>query len=216
MKNLIEQLTRLLWVDNMEEKSNSISMSEEVVREEENKKIEEIVRNIIGDDNEAKRLTVAMEDLRKKVGLLPLESPKFEPKTMLEIVIYNMRWNPSFFSDCDILELHEYEMVLCSHIAFLMGRQNKWMSAYKIERQSFDRAVAQVARFSTARSADERKADAISRNETLRQRARTLEIYKLYAEQCDNISDAFIQMDNSLKKMIDTRRIDMEMSKRAK
>lgn len=200
----------------MEDKSNSVSMSEEMIKDEENKKIEEIVRNIIGDDNEAKRLTIAMEDLRKKVGLLPLESPKFEPKTMLEIVIYNMRWNPGFFSECDILELHEYEMVLCSHIAFLMGRQNKWMSAYKIERQSFDRAVAQVARFSTARSADERKAEAIIRNETLRQRARTLEIYKLYAEQCDNISDAFIQMDNSLKKMIDTRRIDMEMSKRAK
>jgi hypothetical protein len=200
----------------MEDKSNSVSMSEEMIRNEENKKIEEIVRNIIGDDNEAKRLTIAMEDLRKKVGLLPLESPKFEPKTMLEVVIYNMRWNPGFFSDCDILELHEYEMVLCSHIAFLMGRQNKWMSAYKIERQSFDRAVAQVARFSTARSADERKAEAITRNETLRQRARTLEVYKLYAEQCDNISDAFIQMDNSLKKMIDTRRIDMEMSKRVK
>jgi hypothetical protein len=200
----------------MEDKSNSVSMSEEMIKDEENKKIEEIVRNIIGDDNEAKRLTIAMEDLRKKVGLLPLESPKFEPKTMLEIVIYNMRWNPGFFSECDILELHEYEMVLCSHIAFLMGRQNKWMSAYKIERQSFDRAVAQVARFSTARSADERKAEAITRNETLRQRARTLEIYKLYAEQCDNISDAFIQMYNSLNKMIDTRRIDMEMSKRAK
>lgn len=200
----------------MEDKSNSVSMSEEMIKDEENKKIEEIVRNIIGDDNEAKRLTIAMEDLRKKVGLLPLESPKFEPKTMLEIVIYNMRWNPGFFSECDILELHEYEMVLCSHIAFLMGRQNKWMSAYKIERQSFDRAVAQVARFSTARSADERKAEAITRNETLRQRARTLEVYKLYAEQCDNISDAFIQMDNSLKKMIDTRRIDMEMSKRVK
>lgn len=198
------------------ENSNSVSVSEEMTKDEENKRIEEIVRNIIGDDNEAERLTIAMESLRKKVGLLPLESPRFEPKTMLETVIYNMRWNPGFFSECDILTLHEYEMVLCSHIAFLMGRQNKWMSAYKIERQSFDRAVAQVARFSSARSADERKAEAIIRNETLRKRARTLEIYKLYAEQCDNISDAFIQMDNSLKKMIDTRRMEMEMEKRNK
>lgn len=198
------------------ENSNSVSISEEMTKDEENKRIEEIVRNIIGDDNEAERLTIAMESLRKKVGLLPLESPRFEPKTMLETVIYNMRWNPGFFSECDILTLHEYEMVLCSHIAFLMGRQNKWMSAYKIERQSFDRAVAQVARFSSARSADERKAEAIIRNETLRKRARTLEIYKLYAEQCDNISDAFIQMDNSLKKMIDTRRMEMEMEKRNK
>ena len=198
------------------ENSNSVSISEEMTKDEENKRIEEIVRNIIGDDNEAERLTIAMESLRKKVGLLPLESPRFEPKTMLETVIYNMRWNPGFFSECDILTLHEYEMVLCSHIAFLMGRQNKWMSAYKIERQSFDRAVAQVARFSSARSADERKAEAITRNETLRKRARTLEIYKLYAEQCDNISDAFTQMDNSLKKMIDTRRMEMEMEKRNK
>ena len=198
------------------ENSNSVSISEDMTKDEENKRIEEIVRNIIGDDNEAERLTIAMESLRKKVGLLPLESPRFEPKTMLETVIYNMRWNPGFFSECDILTLHEYEMVLCSHIAFLMGRQNKWMSAYKIERQSFDRAVAQVARFSSARSADERKAEAIIRNETLRKRARTLEIYKLYAEQCDNISDAFIQMDNSLKKMIDTRRMEMEMEKRNK
>ena len=198
------------------ENSNSVSISEEMTKDEENKRIEEIVRNIIGDDNEAERLTIAMESLRKKVGLLPLESPRFEPKTMLETVIYNMRWNPGFFSECDILTLHEYEMVLCSHIAFLMGRQNKWMSAYKIERQSFDRAVSQVARFSSARSADERKAEAITRNETLRKRARTLEIYKLYAEQCDNISDAFIQMDNSLKKMIDTRRMEMEMEKRNK
>ena len=198
------------------ENSNSVSISEEMTKDEENKRIEEIVRNIIGDDNEAERLTIAMESLRKKVGLLPLESPRFEPKTMLETVIYNMRWNPGFFSECDILTLHEYEMVLCSHIAFLMGRQNKWMSAYKIERQSFDRAVAQVARFSSARYADERKAEAITRNETLRKRARTLEIYKLYAEQCDNISDAFIQMDNSLKKMIDTRRMEMEIEKRNK
>ena len=198
------------------ENSNSVSISEEMTKDEENKRIEEIVRNIIGDDSEAERLTIAMESLRKKVGLLPLESPRFEPKTMLETVIYNMRWNPGFFSECDILTLHEYEMVLCSHIAFLMGRQNKWMSAYKIERQSFDRAVAQVARFSSARSFDERKAEAITRNETLRKRARTLEIYKLYAEQCDNISDAFIQMDNSLKKMIDTRRMEMEMEKRNK
>ena len=198
------------------ENSNSVSISEEMTKDEENKRIEEIVRNIIGDDSEAERLTIAMESLRKKVGLLPLESPRFEPKTMLETVIYNMRGNPGFFSECDILTLHEYEMVLCSHIAFLMGRQNKWMSAYKIERQSFDRAVAQVARFSSARSVDERKAEAITRNETLRKRARTLEIYKLYAEQCDNISDAFIQMDNSLKKMIDTRRMEMEMEKRNK
>ena len=198
------------------ENSNSVSISEEMTKDEENKRIEEIVRNIIGDDNEAERLTIAMESLRKKVGLLPLESPRFEPKTMIETVIYNMRWKPGVFSECDILTLHEYEMVLCSHIAFLMGRQNKWMSAYKIERQSFDRAVAQVARFSSARSVDERKAEAITRNETLRKRARTLEIYKLYAEQCDNISDAFIQMDNSLKKMIDTRRMEMEMEKRNK
>lgn len=194
----------------MDEKSNSVSVSEEKIINEENKKIEEVVRNIVGNDVDAKRLTNAMEDLRRKVGLLPLETPRFEPKTMLEKVIYNMRWNPSFFSKCDLLELHEYEMVLCSHIAFLMGRQNKWMSAYKIERQSFDRAVSQASKFCTAKTKEERNAEAIFRNDTLRERARTLEIYKLYAEQCDNISDAFIQMDNSLKKMIDTRRMEKE------
>lgn len=198
----------------MGEISNSNSCAEDNARIEENKKIEEVVRNIIGDDNEAKRLTSAMEDLRRKVGLLPLETPKFEPKTMLETVIYNMRWNPSFFSKCDLLELHEYEMVLCSHIAFLMGRQNRWMSAYKIERQSFDRAVSQASKFCTAKTKEERNAEAIFRNDTLRERARTLEIYKLYAEQCDNISDAFVQMDNSLKKMIDTRRMEIESSRR--
>lgn len=194
--------------------SNSDAMTEEEIKNEENKKIEEVVRNIVGDDDEAKRLTVAMDDLRRKVGLLPLESPSFKPETMLETVIYNMRWNPSFFSKCDLIELHEYEMVLCSHIAFLMGRQNKWMSAYKIERQSFDRAVSQASRFCSAKTKDERSAEVIYRNDTLRKRARTLEIYKLYAEQCDNISDAFIQMDNSLKKMIDTRRMEKESARR--
>ena len=198
----------------MDEKSNSVSVSEEKIINEENKKIEEVVRNIVGNDVDAKRLTNAMEDLRRKVGLLPLETPRFEPNTMLEKVIYNMRWNPSFFSKCDLLELHEYEMVLCSHIAFLMGRQNKWMSAYKIERQSFDRAVAQASKFCSAKTKEERNAEAIFRNDTLRERARTLEIYKLYAEQCDNISDAFIQMDNSLKKMIDTRRMEKESARK--
>lgn len=195
--------------------SNSSSVGEDKIVYEENKKIEEVVRNIVGNDSDAKRLTKAMEDLRRKVGLLPLETPSFVPKTMLEKVIYNMRWNPSFFSKCDLLELHEYEMVLCSHIAFLMGRQNKWMSAYKIERQSFDRAVAQASKFCSAKTKEERNAEAIFRNDTLRERSRTLEIYKLYAEQCDNISDAFIQMDNSLKKMIDTRRMEKESARKS-
>ena len=47
------------------ENSNSVSISEEMTKDEENKRIEEIVRNIIGDDNEAERLTIAMESLRK-------------------------------------------------------------------------------------------------------------------------------------------------------
>lgn len=183
--------------------------AEELKRQQDDKKINELVESIIGNKDEARRFEKAMEDLRRKVGLIPLESSDFTPKTMLEEVIYYMRWNPSFFTDCDIMSLHEYEMVLCSHIAYLMGRQNRWMSAYKIERQSFDRAVFQAAKFCSAKSIAERHAEAISRSEKLQERNRTLEIYKLYAEQCENISDAFIQMDNSLKKMIDTRRVEM-------
>ena len=194
----------------MEEKVNAqdFSNSVEEKKQAEDVKINEIVESIIGDKEEANKFNIAMEDLRRKVGLIPLESPKFKPKTMLEEVIYNMRWNPALFLECDIMKLHEYEMVLCAHIVFCKSRENRWLSAYEIEKKSFERAVASVSQYCSAKSVDERKSEAICRNKKLRERSRQLQIYKLYAEQCANISDAFVQMDNSLKKLIDTRRME--------
>lgn len=179
-------------------------------RIDDDKKINELVSNIIGDESEERKFKKALDELKKKIGLLPLESSNFKPTNKLDFVIYTMRWNPEHFFECSIDELHAYEMVLCAHICWVKGRENRWMSAYKIEKQSFDRAVAQAAKFCSAKSISERQAEAISRNDTLQKRARTLEIYKLYADHCSDISTAFIQMDNSLKKMIDTRRLDYE------
>ena len=201
-------------MENSNSNSNIVNNNEDICNDDDTKKINEIVFQIIGDDNEANRLNKAMENLRKKVGLLPLESPDFEPKTMLEEVIYNMRWNPRFFSDCDILTIHEYEMVLCAHITWVKGRENRWMSAYEIEKKSFDRAVSQAAKLCTGKTIEERKSEAIFRSKILSERARQLQIYKLYADQCANISVTFLQMDNCLKQMINTRRIELENSRR--
>ena len=198
-----------------DEKSDSITvLSEEEKRIKDDQKIDELVKSIIGNEEEARRLNNAMNDLRRKIGLLPLESPDYKPQSLLEYVIYNMRWNQKTFTECSILQLHEYEMALCAHISFCKGRENRWMSAYKIEKQSFDRAVSQASRYCSGKTMTERNAEAIMRNETLQKRQRTLEIYKLYADQCENISETFIQMDNSLKKLIDTRKLDYEYSKK--
>lgn len=189
-------------------------MTEEEKMEEENGQIRKIVVSIIGDEKETKKFERALYNLRKKIGLLPLENSSYRPQGDLEEIIYTMRWNPVAFSECSLYFLHEREMILCSHIAWVKGRENQWMSSYKIESRSFDRAVAQASRFCSAKSIDERKAEAISRSPELQKRLKILEIYKLYADHCNNISEAFIQMDNSLKKMIDTRRIELEESRR--
>nr|DAQ92157.1 MAG TPA: hypothetical protein [Caudoviricetes sp.] len=188
--------------------------NEEQKRAEEDSKIREIVVSIIGDEKETKKFERTLNNLREKIGLLPLERRDYTPKSELEEIIYNMRWNPAALSECDLHYLHEREMILCSHIAWVKGRENQWMSSYKIESRSFDRAVFQASRFCKARSVDERRAEAISRSPELQQRLRILEIYKLYADHCNNISETFVQMDNSLKKLIDTRRIEFETSRR--
>lgn len=185
-------------------------LTEEQKREEENSKIREIVVSIIGDENETKKFERAIYILKQSIGILPLDDRNYEPQNELEEIIYTMRWAPSRFSECDIYFLHEREMILCSHIAWVKGRENQWMSVYKTESRSFDRAVSQASRFCTAKSIDERKAEAISRSPELQKRLRTLETYKLYADHCNSISDTFVQMDNSLKKMIDTRREELK------
>lgn len=198
---------------NDESDSNSV-LTEEEKRTRDDQKIEELVQNIIGDKEEAKKFNQAMSDLRFKLGLLPLERKDYSPKTMIEYIIYNMRWNQKVFSNCSLIELHEFELALSAHILYAKTKENQWMTAYQIEKQQFDRAVAQASKYCEGKTLRERTSEVISRSETLFRRGRTLEIYKLYAEQCENISDVFVQMDNGLKKMIDTRRLDYEHSKK--
>ena len=81
---------------NDESDSNSV-LTEEEKRTRDDQKIEELVQNIIGDKEEAKKFNQAMSDLRFKLGLLPLERKDYSPKTMIEYIIYNMRWNQKVF-----------------------------------------------------------------------------------------------------------------------
>lgn len=178
------------------------------------KRMEEIVEKIIGDKEEANRFEKTMTVLRQKLGILPLESPDYVPTSELEEVIYNMRWNPSYFENCGIYELHEKEMVLCSHILWVKARENRWMSSYKIESKNFEIAMSQAAKMCSGRSIDERRGEALYMSKRLQERSKILEIYRLYADQCEKISDALVQLDNSLKQMINTRRIEFESSRR--
>lgn len=197
-----------------EVKAEVPEISEEEKRRLEDEEIRRIIIPILKDKEESIKFERALNQLRKRIGLLPLESKEYVPDGQLETVIYMMRWNPSFFMNCDLNELHESEMVLCAHIAWVKSRENRWSSAYKIESRGFERAVAKAAKYCTARSIDERRAEAISRSEELIEKAKMLDIYKLYADHCSNMSDTFIQMDNSLKQAIATRRIELESSRR--
>jgi hypothetical protein len=125
-----------------------------------------------------------------------------------------MRWEPHFLFECSVSKLHEYEMALSAHVTYVKAKENQWRIICNNAKRDLLRAKKLAAAYCDGKSVGEREAIAMNKFEQLRNIEADLDIYLIYMEKCDGITDTLTQMDNSLKKTLEGRRFEVESGRR--
>jgi hypothetical protein len=147
-----------------------------------------------------------MMDAEEKLCLRPFEKNNvWDKDSPLERVIHYMRWNPEYLTDCGLEELHEYEMCLAAHVVFVQSKENHWRAMCDISKRDTQQKKKLAASKCKGNSVGEREALAMELFPSLKRAAHMHDVYKMYMEKCESMAEAFMQMDNSLKKLLATR-----------
>ena len=149
------------------------------------------------------------------VGISALETPDSYAKgNLVEEIIHYMRWEPHFLFECNVDKVHEYEMALSAHVTYVKGKENQWRIICNNAKRDLFRAKKLAAAYCDGKSVGEREAIAMNRFEKLREIEQSLDIYLIYMEKCEGIADTLTQMDNSLKKTLDKRKLEVDIDAR--
>ncbi|MCK9279251.1 MAG: hypothetical protein M0P71_01295 [Melioribacteraceae bacterium] len=191
---------------NKEEKEEeTLSVTEEEVKSQ--------ICNAIKNDELRKKANASLTKARKNLGLIALEEKKYKPENTLEELIHAMKWEPEVLFECTLQKLLEYESVLVAHVLWVRARENKWNCAKKMSERSLNRALMLAAKHCIGKTIKEREAMAMDKFEDLRTAENIQDVHNLYSEQCNGLAESFVQMDNCLKRIIDTRKFEMDKSR---
>ena len=164
---------------------------------------------LIKDDGLKLKVEKGLAAVDSKLGLGALEDKdKYDPNNKVECILHYMRWEPSYLFDCPVRELHEFEMILASMLAFIQDKHNKWIIQTKLANKKLNRVKKLAGLHYGGKSVGEREAAAMNDNKELRDVEARVDIFGLYAQKCEGLVDAFESMDNSLKKTLDRRRFE--------
>jgi hypothetical protein len=164
---------------------------------------------MIQDDGLKQKVEKGLAMVDSKLGLRALEDKDaWSPDNKVECILHYMRWEPSYLFDCSIRELHEYEMIMASMLAFIQDKHNKWIIQTKLANKKLNRVKKLAASHYSGKSVGEREAAAMQDNRELRVIESRIDIFGLYSQKCEGLVDAFESMDNSLKKTLDRRRFE--------
>jgi hypothetical protein len=168
------------------------------------------IQEEVFDKDLQKEVDRLVEYVDRRFGLRALDKEEsYEEGNLIEEIIHFMRWDPEFLFDCEIKKLHEYEMALAAHIAFVRARSNHWQVMCDMADRDLDRAVRLASNhFTHISTLKERSATAMKKFPALRNKEKQIDVYRLYKQKCHGMVEVFVQMDNSLKKTLDRRKYE--------
>jgi hypothetical protein len=191
--------------------TKEIATKEEQDNNDDESEIKDLLKLVIEDNSYRQKAKNIMERVDRKLGVWTLEAPQnFAQGNLLEEIIHYMRWTPDFLFECPLEILHQYEMVLASHITYVKARENHWDSMVKIANRDLKRGRKLAASYCSGKSIGEREAIAMTKYTQLADIEKELDMYNIYKDKCSGISDTFTQMDNSLKKTLERRKFEHE------
>jgi hypothetical protein len=205
--------------DGMKETHGAVTAPENVAEEKKqlDAEAEEMLSKFIKNESYRDKAKRYLSIVDKKFGISALEtSESYTKGCLVEEIIHYMRWEPHYLFDCGIHKLHEYEMALSAHITYVKSKENQWRIICRNANRDLVRAKKLAAGYCDGKSVGEREAMAMSKFKPLKDIENDLDIYNIYMEKCDGISDTLTQMDNSLKKTLENRRFEIDNNNRRK
>ncbi|MGQ4893418.1 MAG: hypothetical protein ACP6IQ_02195 [Candidatus Njordarchaeia archaeon] len=186
------------------------SLSEEELQELRDNEAVALLNSFIKDQPYREKAKRYIELVDKSLGIKALEFPdNYDRNSVIERAIHYMRWEPHYLFDCPLHELHEYEMAIAAYVTFVKAKENQWRIMCKNAQRDLKRALKLAASYAPGKTVGEREAYAVNKYPTLKEIEKELDVYMLYMEKCQGIADAITQMDNSLKKTLETRREEL-------
>jgi hypothetical protein len=151
----------------------------------------------------SKPILSTIDEMEAALCLAVLNDPKHDETSQLHRAIHNMRFNPGYFNTCGIDEMQACEMALAAHSAFVAGKENRWQGLSSQIKRDVEEYLKKAASHMEGSTVKEREALALEAYPEIREMRDKLDVYVIRAKMTEHMFEAFVQMDNSLKKMID-------------
>jgi len=149
-------------------------------------------------------------EMENVLGISLLDRPDFDERIPLHRAIHYMRFDPNYFNNCSMDELSTCELALSAHAAFVLSKENKWGSLSGMVARDVDNVVKLASQRCCAATVKEREAKALEIYPEVLKVRDDMDVYAITSDLCENLSKMYIQMDNSLKKVIDRRLAEMQ------
>jgi hypothetical protein len=168
--------------------------------------LDELMKKALPDAEFREQLRKATMKMRKKIGLVALDSAdQWDSDILIEKALHYVRFQPQHLFDCPIEELHALEMVMSSAIAYVQNLQNEYGIRYDSAKVDYDRAINATAQHCPGKTQKERVAYALTNIKELKRLDRHVQMLKVYRDMLNGIPDAYEKIDMSMKKVIARR-----------
>lgn len=167
---------------------------------------QKLLKMVLPDDEFRNRCQKFMDRAKSSMGLRALEDSRtWDKNNLVEKTLHYMMFEPDYFFQCNIEEVHSMEASIAAAIAFVKHKQNIWTIQYDAAKIDFERTKKVVASQCSGKSVGEREANALVAFPDLKKMERKLILLKIFRDSCDGMPESFDKIDMSLKKILARR-----------